>query len=121
MEPITPNLSAYQVASPTSDISAALSQFHRSKNEWSSNTIQETVSDVRFFVVAGAFSSKKNAERLVSRLKKVGFENAQIIGQSQSGLHRVAYGGYHHTSDAIVALETIRETTNSSAWLLENK
>ena len=121
LEPITPNLSAYQVASPTSDISAALSQFHCSKKEWSSNTIQETVSDVRFFVVAGAFSSKKNAERLVSKLNKEGFENAQIIGQSQSGLHRVAFGGYHHTNDAIVALETIRETTNSSAWVLENK
>lgn len=121
LKPYIPSLSAYEVASPVLNISDALSLFHNSKNDWSSNTIQDTLSEIRFFVVAGAFSNKTNAKRLVSKLKNNGFETAKIIGQNQSGLHRVAYGGYYHTSDAVAALETIRQTTNSSAWILPNK
>ena len=111
------NTSIYEVASPTLNIEGALSQFHNSKKQQSSEAIQVDDSSIQLYIIAGAFSSLENAEKLIYKLRKDGFKNATIVGQSQSGLYRVAYNGYIQTNSAMLALENIR-ANNPDAWLL---
>ncbi|MEE3037100.1 MAG: SPOR domain-containing protein [Bacteroidota bacterium] len=117
-ESFSPNLSDYEVYSPTQNISGALSKFYVSKLERNITAENALLNNMQSFIVAGAFSSIINAEKLVSKLKTDGYSNAKIIGQSHSGLHRVAYSSYSDISKAMIDLKLIRKD-NSSAWLLK--
>ncbi len=70
----------------------------------------------QYHIVAGAFGSQKNANKLMLQLQKQNY-NAKIIGKSSSGLIRVSCSSYKTKEEAIMALATIRKQ-NSSAWIL---
>lgn len=84
--------------------------------------VETTVSNNRgsFHVIAGCFGVKSNARKMVRKLKKEGFSDAEIVGFSKSGLHRVAYGSYTQKVAALKALAKAKLTHNSSAWLSED-
>lgn len=69
------------------------------------------------FIIAGAFSTERNANKLVRQLKRWNFENARIIGKSKNGLYRVCYDGFVNSQEALHSLQQIKRT-NASAWLL---
>ena len=71
----------------------------------------------KHFIIAGAFSTERNANKLVLKLKGWNFDNAHIMGQSNSGLYRVCYDGFAKPEDALSALHQIKKI-NASAWLL---
>ena len=73
-----------------------------------------------YHVIAGCFGVKSNAKKMVRKLKRDGFKEAEIVGFSKSGLHRVAYGTYHQKVAALKALAKAKLTHNSSAWLAED-
>ena len=56
-------------------------------------------------IIAGAFSTERNANKLVRKLKRWNFDNARIIGQSNSGLFRVCYDGFVKPEDALITLD----------------
>ncbi len=86
-------------------------------------TPKEIVSDpvqaeeqAKYFIIAGAFREKANADKLVAKLRAKGF-NAVFAGQTGSGLHRIAFEGHSNRGIALSRLEAIKEEENENAWL----
>ena len=72
------------------------------------------VNDQTFYLVAGAFAERKNADKLYEKLKNWNYD-PQILEGSQ--LLRVTYSSFNNREEAILALTKIRED-NPSAWIL---
>ncbi|MAZ31405.1 MAG: hypothetical protein CMP57_04840 [Flavobacteriales bacterium] len=70
----------------------------------------------KFHLVAGCFSSKKNAINLSIKLSMEGFDS-EIIGQNEQGLYRVVYATYTEKKFAISALERLKKS-GKATWLL---
>ena len=70
----------------------------------------------RFHVIGGCFEHKVNANKLLRRLKRKGFE-PQLVGSNKRGLHRVAFGSYETSWEARKALKKIKRNYMRSAWL----
>lgn len=77
------------------------------------NTPQQ---EYHYFIIAGAFREKANADKLISVLRQKGF-NAMYAGQTSSGLWRVAFEAYADRATAIGRLEAIKKEENNGAWL----
>ena len=67
-----------------------------------------------FHVIGGAFAVAENAEKLVVKLKKQGFD-AKIIDKK---LHMVSYGSFSTREEALEAIEKIR-AVQSDVWLMK--
>ncbi|MEO0404038.1 MAG: SPOR domain-containing protein [Bacteroidota bacterium] len=73
-------------------------------------------SDLKMYsIVAGAFSEEANANNMVKKLKRQGFD-AMRIGK-KGRLHLVAYGSYSNRAAAEQALTGIRAEHNKHAWI----
>jgi len=70
----------------------------------------------RFHVIGGCFEFDKNAEKLMRRLKRKGFD-PQLVGKNRRGLQRVAFGSYETRGEARKALRKIKRKHMKSAWL----
>ena len=70
-----------------------------------------------FHIVAGAFRIKKNSERKLRELKRLGFD-ARFVGQNRYGLHQVVFESYNTRKEAENALMKIKKTQDKTAWLL---
>lgn len=68
-----------------------------------------------YFVVAGCFQDETNADRLVKKLRKKGFD-AGVFGK-KGRLHLVCYGSYTNRSAAKSALQVIKSSENPEAWV----
>ena len=73
-----------------------------------------------FHVVAGAFRIKKNSEKKLRELKRLGFK-ARIIGKNRFGLYQVVFGSYYTKKKADLELVKIRKSQDKSAWILQKK
>ncbi|NOY51587.1 MAG: SPOR domain-containing protein [Chlorobi bacterium] len=80
------------------------------------NDYPETITD-SYFIIAGSFGNRRNAERLVNELKSKGFD-ALVADTNSRGMFRVAYMGFNSPEEANLQLLAIREESNSQAWLL---
>ncbi len=67
-----------------------------------------------YYIIAGAFSEKNNANKMLFKLKKWNYKASIVEG---GNLTRVAYSSFTNREDAIVALNDIKKD-NPSAWLL---
>lgn len=76
----------------------------------------QNMDQLKYFIIAGAFREKANADKLVTELRAKGF-NAVFAGQTGSGLHRIAFEGHSSRSAALTRLEAIKEEENENAWL----
>lgn len=70
----------------------------------------------KYFIIAGAFRQKANADKLMDELRAKGF-NAVFAGQTASGLHRIAFEVHPNRSAALSRLEAIKKEENENAWL----
>lgn len=70
-----------------------------------------------YHIVAGVFRVETNSDRKVNQLKALGY-NAQTIGKNKYGLYQVIYDSYQTRDEAQMTLSKIKQTHNSSAWLL---
>ena len=104
----------YALHTPVYQIEAGIKQSFKAKIAAEKQIAEQTPSH---FIIAGAFSTERNANKLVRKLQTWNFKNAHIIGLSKSGLYRVCYDGFAKPEDALTALHQIKKT-NSSAWLL---
>ncbi|CCH53502.1 hypothetical protein BN8_02601 [Fibrisoma limi BUZ 3] len=74
-----------------------------------------------FTVIAGSFSSKRNAQRFQRWLRRKGYEDAYIIVPAQKGqLYKVAAAGSEIRSEAVASLGVISDLTGAQAWILKN-
>jgi len=67
-----------------------------------------------YYIIAGAFSEKKNANKMIAKLKKWHYNTELVTGKN---LLRVSYNSFTNKSDALIALQEITQE-NSAAWLL---
>ena len=104
----------YTLHTPIYQIQSGILQSFKAKKS-AEKIISEQKS--KHFIIAGAFSTKRNANKLVRKLKSWDFDNAQIVSRSDSGLYRVSYDGFVTPEDALSALHQIKNT-NPAAWLL---
>jgi len=87
-----------------------------SANDSDTNYTASTSSGLElYFVVAGCFKEKENADGLVKKLRRKGFD-AGIFGKKRN-LHLVCYGSYTNKSAAKEALSEIKSNENPGAWL----
>lgn len=106
-------LTKFDIESPTNDIEDAVKTFYKTKEKMVAN-----LSDInKHFIIAGAFSSKENAQKMLVKLKSANFSNSKIVNQNSSGLYRVCYNGFNNSTEALSELRKIRRI-NPSAWLL---
>ena len=73
-----------------------------------------TITSNTYYIIAGAFSEQKNADKMLTKLSKWNY-NPEIV--NGSGLLRVSYDSFNSRKEAIIALNKIRKE-NKSAWLL---
>lgn len=73
----------------------------------------------KYHVIAGCFSIQKNAFKMKNSLIKAGYD-AEIVGLSKSGLHRVAYGSYSSRVQALKALAKAKRNHNNNAWIAKD-
>ena len=70
-----------------------------------------------YHIIAGAFSSSVNADKLVSGLVNKGY-NSIKFPKNKDGLIRVTFGSFNTKEDAVIALRSIRDSENKYAWIL---
>ena len=80
-------------------------------------SVKSTFVSKPFHLVAGCFSSKLNANNLVTKLKSEGFE-ASMIGQNENGLFRVAFQSYFSREHAVSEMKKLKDS-GKSTWLLK--
>lgn len=73
-----------------------------------------------YYIMAGAFRSKDNADKKVQMLQEAGF-NASYIGANSFGLHQVSFESFNDKSQALSKLKEIRQTNAADAWILTKK
>ena len=82
------------------------------------NKKQETENSDNVFIIVGCFSSKKNAENLVTQLNKKGYTEACLAGQSSKrNLFRVACSKFKTEKDANKNLKQLKQVFEG-AWVL---
>lgn len=74
--------------------------------------------DNRYFIIAGAFKEKNNADKLINQLRIKGFQ-ADYAGQTNSGLWRVCFEAFTDQQTALQRLQLIKREENANAWMLE--
>ena len=70
----------------------------------------------KYYIVAGMFSSRANAENFVNTLKAEGHD-AEMFGR-KNNLYGVSYGSYESRETAMRELARIKQNKNPQAWLL---
>ena len=111
------NLKPFNVESPTNSIEKAVISFYETKEK---KFLNKTKNIKQHFIIAGSFSSKKNAQKMITKLTYSNFKNSKIVNKSSSGFYRVSYESYNNSDEALIALRKIKKT-NPSAWLLSLK
>ena len=76
----------------------------------------KTADQLHYHVVAGVFSTEKNAQKAVNELTAKGYR-ARKLGKNR-GLYGVAYGSYATKAEAQKNMERIKKSENNEAWLL---
>lgn len=77
----------------------------------------KSVTTKKFYIIAGAFREKQNAEKLISQLKSRNFD-ADYAGQTSGGLWRVCFESLENEQQALQKLQAIKQKENENAWLL---
>ncbi len=69
-----------------------------------------------FYIMAGAFKSKRNADQFVIHLKAQGYSG--VIVDRKNNLYRVASAQANSRKQAEIRLQEVRTQINSGAWIL---
>jgi protein tyrosine/serine phosphatase len=104
----------FELNSASNDIEDGVSSFF-AVDELSTEQIVDI--SPQHFVIAGSFKSQNNAKKLVAKLNKWNFSDAQVMKQSSNGYYRVCYTQHIDQKQAIVSLKEIKKA-NPQAWLL---
>lgn len=97
---------------------ASLDNVEKTEVDKTATMKKEVSSDIyNYHVIAGCFSVLSNANKLVRKLQRKGFE-ARLVGQTSKGLYRVSYNSYKTRKQALLGLAQVKMNENKSSWLL---
>jgi hypothetical protein len=86
------------------------------KTQVSKANILKNTAGGNFHLIAGAFSMAENAEKLVVKLKGLGYD-AYILDRK---LHFVSYGSFPSRKEAMKVMDKIRLGLQQDVWLMTN-
>ena len=66
-------------------------------------------------------TNSSDADRLLKKLKRQGFDNAVVLPINKKGNSRVAYDAVMGKDAAVAKMEMIKRDFNNAAWLLRKK
>ena len=92
-----------------------VSLFKRTKNKTKSS-VSISNEELKYHLISGCFSVRSNADRMVSKIRKEGY-NASIIDQ-RGGLYRVSAASFARREEAVASIDQIRQRYSSGTWLL---
>jgi len=75
----------------------------------------------KYYLVAGSFKVKENAESRVSELKSKGYKKAAYLQPNNKGLYTVYYNSYTTKEDAEAEHQKVMKEENPESWVLKNK
>lgn len=76
----------------------------------------------RFYVIGGAFESRKNALKLRRKLVAAGYRNAFVIAPNQNEeFYKVAAIGYQSASKAYASTQKVSDLTGATAWVMKRQ
>ena len=81
-----------------------------------STYVAEAKKVLQYHIIGGCFSEKRNAKKMVKKLKKQGFD-AFVVGK-RKGLWAVSYNSFVTRKEALNALENA-QAHNNKAWILD--
>jgi len=73
--------------------------------------------DAQYYIIAGSFKNKSNAEDYSNKLISEGYDNARILQKEGSDFLLVAYAAYQQLEEAQSELLKIQENRNAGAWV----
>ncbi len=74
-----------------------------------------------FTVIAGSFSSRRNALKLKRQLRKAGYADAFVMAPTQKGqLYKVAASGSAIREEAVASAGAVSELAGAEAWIHKN-
>jgi hypothetical protein len=82
------------------------------------NTVVEKSNQTQYYIIAGAFKVKENADKKINQLKTKGF-NADYIGINKFGFHVVSFDSFTDVDQALSYLRTVKNTESADAWLYQ--
>ena len=77
-----------------------------------------TINGKMYYIVAGSFKSKENADKYVSELKSKSYPNAILLDNPKKGFFTVAYDRFSDKASADRKLKEINSTGNSGSWII---
>ena len=80
-------------------------------------TVTENEITIGYHIIAGSYTSKKNAEKQLKQVQSEGFVSSNIQ-ESANGLFRIFLESYKNKDEAIIKLNKIK-ASGKSVWLLE--
>lgn len=94
----------------------AVTQQESSATQESAIKTKVIASKPNYYLIAGSFKSRKNAEIMISQLKRKGYTPEIMIS---GGQFRIEIGSFYNRKEAITELRRIRRQVDQSVWLLE--
>jgi len=82
------------------------------------NTAVEKSNQTQYYIIAGAFKVKENADKKVNQLRAKGF-NADYIGINKFNFYMVSFDSFTDVDQALSYLRTVKKTESSDAWLYQ--
>ncbi len=71
----------------------------------------------QYYIVAGCFGNRSNADKYASDLQQEGF-NSRVFGTRPGNLHAVCFDSYNTKSEALAEMNRIRQEKEPNAWVL---
>jgi len=78
----------------------------------------ENTNGKMYYIVAGSFKSKENAEKYVSELKSKSYPNAILLENPKKGFYTVAYDSFIDKASADRKLKEINSKEKSGSWII---
>lgn len=79
--------------------------------------VSETAGD-GYYLILASFNDITQAQQVADQYSADFNTGITVLPRTQEGYYRISYGKYTALSDAESALTSVRQTINSSAWLL---
>ncbi len=105
---------------PKNALAPDLNDVNENKDEKGNNDTEINAQEPKYFIVAGSFQEKKNAQAMISRLSEQGF-STKIKYNQRTGYYRVIIAEFADKQKALYELEKVRNKVNQSFWLLQKK
>ena len=112
------------MVAPEKNVAKAPTKVENTASKPVKSSSTSSVANKKYQVIAGAFKDEKNAIARASKLQKLGFPNATVIGKNAKGLYQVSYAGFDNLADAETLRKEVKAAKESKkldgGWILTN-